>query len=225
MEQKPRLSIIIPAYNEAKRLPLTLVDMKKHLDHVDFPYEVIVVDNGSKDSTVDIVLRFEHLWNELRLVECKPKGKGAAVQKGMAEAKGDLRAFVDADNSISIDQVIDAMQYEDKGQARSAIASQIAGQDGELVHSANGIAGAERHAVSVEDIQRTGSGRYFPANQGKALGIRCRNIGVGEKDGVQDQGSPRQFHQRPEFADKTIFLYRGIMGSVQGPLVALYKRI
>jgi len=115
MEQKPRLSIIIPAYNEAKRLPLTLVDMKKHLDHADFPYEVIVVDNGSKDSTIDIVLRFEHLWNELRLVECKPKGKGAAVQKGMAEAKGALRVFVDADNSISIDQVIDAMQYEDKG--------------------------------------------------------------------------------------------------------------
>jgi dolichyl-phosphate beta-glucosyltransferase len=115
MDKKPHLSIIIPAYNEAKRLPLTLLDIKKHLERVDFPYEVIVVDNGSKDSTVDIVLRFEHLWNELRLIECKPKGKGAAVQKGMAEAKGEFRAFVDADNSISIDQVIHAMRYGEEG--------------------------------------------------------------------------------------------------------------
>ncbi|AKM78537.1 MAG: Glycosyl transferase family 2 [Candidatus Wolfebacteria bacterium GW2011_GWC2_46_275] len=115
MDKKPRLSIIIPAYNEAKRLPLTLVDMKRHLETVDFSYEVIVVDNGSKDNTVDIVLRFEHLWNELRLIECAIKGKGAAVQKGMEEAKGEFRAFVDADNSISIDQVIEALKLTDKG--------------------------------------------------------------------------------------------------------------
>lgn len=117
MDKKPRLSIIIPAYNEAKRLPLTLLDMKKHLEDVDFPYEVIVVDNGSKDSTVDIVLRFEHLWEELRLVECREKGKGAAVQKGMAEAKGELRAFTDADNAISVDQIIHAMRYTEDGYA------------------------------------------------------------------------------------------------------------
>lgn len=115
MDTKPRLSIIIPARNEAKRLPLTLVDMKKHLETVGFPYEVIIVENGSKDSTVDIVLRFEHLWHELRLVESKTHGKGAAVQKGMAEAKGEYRAFVDADNSISIDQVVDALQFMEKG--------------------------------------------------------------------------------------------------------------
>lgn len=115
MDKKPHLSIIIPAYNEAKRLPLTLLDIKKHLEKVDFPYEIIVVDNGSKDSTVDIVLRFEHLWDELRLIECKQKGKGAAVQKGMAEAKGEFRVFVDADNSVSIDQIINALRYSEEG--------------------------------------------------------------------------------------------------------------
>lgn len=94
---------------------MTLVDMKKHLEKVDFPYEVIVVDNNSKDNTVDIVLRFEHLWNELRLVECKTQGKGAAVQKGILEAKGELRAFTDADNSISMNQVINAMKYAEEG--------------------------------------------------------------------------------------------------------------
>lgn len=115
MDKKPHLSIIIPARNEAKRLPLTLMDMKKHLETVDFPYEVIVVDSASTDSMVDIVLRFEHLWEELRLVRCKVKGKGLAVQKGMAEAKGDFRAFTDADNSISTDQIINALHYCEQG--------------------------------------------------------------------------------------------------------------
>ncbi len=111
MTKHPYLSVIIPAYNEAKRLPLTLMDMRKHFEQVDFPYEVIVVDNNSKDHTVELVERFSHMWPELRLIEQRIKGKGAAVRKGMVEAKGELRAFMDADNSVSVDQIIHAIHY------------------------------------------------------------------------------------------------------------------
>lgn len=100
---KPFLSVIIPAYNESKRLPLTLIDIDKHLDEQEYSYEIVVVDNGSVDDTAEIVRRFIPLINNLRLVEGgENKGKGAAVKLGMLEAKGVWRLFLDADNSTSV---------------------------------------------------------------------------------------------------------------------------
>lgn len=106
MAQKPFLSVIIPAYNEAKRLPLTLIDIDKHLSKIPFAYEIIVVDNNSKDSTKEIVSRFSGIMKNVRVIECRTQGKGAAVRKGMIEAKGQIRLFADADNSVSIDQFL-----------------------------------------------------------------------------------------------------------------------
>lgn len=108
---KPYLSVIIPAYNEAKRLPLTLIDIDKHLSEADFSYEIIVVDNNSKDATVEIVKRFSHLIKNLKLVECRVPGKGTAVKLGMLDAKGNIRIFMDADNSTSIDQFSKMIPY------------------------------------------------------------------------------------------------------------------
>jgi dolichyl-phosphate beta-glucosyltransferase len=100
---KPFLSVIIPSYNEAKRLPLTLIDIDKHLDEQEYSYEIIVVNDGSTDHTAEIVRRFLPLINNLRLVDNEEnKGKGAAVRQGMLEAKGLWRLFMDADNSTSI---------------------------------------------------------------------------------------------------------------------------
>lgn len=97
------LSVIIPAYNEAKRLPLTLIDIDKHLREREYSYEILVVNDGSTDETADIVIRFTHLINHLKLINNKEnKGKGAAVRQGMLGAKGNWRLFMDADNSTSI---------------------------------------------------------------------------------------------------------------------------
>src|SRR3989344_2949618 len=108
---KPYLSVIIPAYNEAKRLPLTLIDIDKHLSEANFSYEIIVVDNNSKDSTVEIVKRFSHLIKNLKLIECRVPGKGMAVKLGVLGAKGNIRIFMDADNSTSIDQFSKMLPY------------------------------------------------------------------------------------------------------------------
>lgn len=110
-EIKPRLSIIIPAYNEEKRLPHTLTLINDYMVKVDFPYEIIIVDNNSKDGTAEVVHRFSHIMKNLRLVECKTPGKGAAVKTGMLEAKGEIRVFTDSDNSISIDQIVAALDH------------------------------------------------------------------------------------------------------------------
>lgn len=100
---KPFLSIIIPAHNEAKRLPLTLIDLDKHLSEQEFSYEILVVNDGSTDDTAEITRRFELLIKNLKLIDNKEnKGKGGVVKQGMLAAKGAWRLFMDADNSTSI---------------------------------------------------------------------------------------------------------------------------
>ncbi len=100
---RPFLSVIIPAYNEAKRLPLTLIDVDKHLQEQEYSYEILVINDGSTDETAEIVNRFAPLLINLKLIDNKEnKGKGAAVKQGMLAAKGTWRLFMDADNSTSI---------------------------------------------------------------------------------------------------------------------------
>ena len=108
---KPYLSVIIPAYNEAKRLPLTLIDIDKHLSQADFFYEIIVVNNGSKDATGEIAKRFSHLIKNLKVIDTENRGKGWAVKEGMLRARGEIRLFMDADNSTSIDQFSNMAPY------------------------------------------------------------------------------------------------------------------
>lgn len=100
------LSVIIPAYNEEKRLPNTLRSVNDYLCRQSFDYEILVVDNGSKDKTAQVVREMAGEMKELALIQgFSGRGKGFAVKKGMMAAKGDFRIFVDADNSTSIDQI------------------------------------------------------------------------------------------------------------------------
>ncbi len=111
------LSIIIPAYNEAKRLPLTLIDIDKKVREMDLEsYEILVVDDGSKDETVEVTKRFLPIISNLKILESeKNHGKGAVVRKGMLEAHGAIRIFMDADNSTTIDQFLTMRPYFEEG--------------------------------------------------------------------------------------------------------------
>ncbi len=105
MTNHPYLSIVIPAYNEADRIPATLSDMDRRLQTVDFPYEIIVVNDGSRDNTVQVVRGMARTVKNLRVLDlANNMGKGAAVRAGMVGARGAVRIFADADNSTSIDQ-------------------------------------------------------------------------------------------------------------------------
>jgi len=100
------LSVIIPAYNEERRLEKTLNSINNYLSKQNYESEILVVDNGSKDRTSDIVKNLVNQIKNLRLIEgSSAEGKGFAVKKGMLEAQGEYRVFTDADNSTSINQV------------------------------------------------------------------------------------------------------------------------
>ena len=100
------LSVIIPAYNEEKRLPKTLEEIDKYLRKQDYDYEILVVNDGSKDKTVEIAKGLiSKIKNLIVTGYKKNQGKGYAVCFGMLEAKGDYRLFTDADNSTSIDHI------------------------------------------------------------------------------------------------------------------------
>lgn len=101
-----RLSVIIPAYNEEKRISKTILDIDKYLSKQKYGYEIIVVDDGSKDRTVFVVEKFQDVIKNLRVISNHQNhGKGYVVRQGLLEAKGDFRVFTDADNSTAIDHV------------------------------------------------------------------------------------------------------------------------
>ena len=113
---KTFLSVIIPAYNEASRLPATLVDVDRYLSSQRFSYEIIVVNDGSADNTAEIARRFSLTMRNLRLIDQKVNcGKGAAVRTGMLAANGDTRLFMDADNSTAISEVEKLLPYFSSG--------------------------------------------------------------------------------------------------------------
>jgi dolichyl-phosphate beta-glucosyltransferase len=110
------LSVIIPAYNEEKRLPRTLAEIDKYLRQQDYDYEILVVNDGSKDKTVEVGKSLIPTIKNLKITGYENnQGKGFAVRFGMLEAKGDYKLFSDADNSTSLDQVEKMWPYFEKG--------------------------------------------------------------------------------------------------------------
>ncbi len=97
------LSVVIPAYNEQFRLPATLVDAIDYLDGRELRYELIVVDDGSRDETSSIVTKMSKLCQQVQLIVLpKNSGKGAAVKAGMLSARGRHVLFADADGATPI---------------------------------------------------------------------------------------------------------------------------
>jgi dolichyl-phosphate beta-glucosyltransferase len=102
---KPYLSIVIPAYNEERRLPNTLAHVFTFLAEQEYTAEVIVVENGSTDKTLTIAQEISATFPNLFVFHNDLAGKGRAVQRGMLEARGQYRIFCDADLSMPIKEV------------------------------------------------------------------------------------------------------------------------
>lgn len=100
------LSIVIPAHNEENRLPRTLEQVFAFLETQDYSAEVLVVENGSSDRTLEIARGFAERHPQLRVLQNDQRGKGLAVRRGMLEARGAYRFICDADLSMPIEEVV-----------------------------------------------------------------------------------------------------------------------
>lgn len=104
---QPQYSIVVPAFNESARLGATLEQILDHVRQRRWNAEVVVVDDGSRDDTLEIATRFAATHPQVRLIQNPGnQGKGYAVRNGMLHARGETLLFTDADLSSPISEAV-----------------------------------------------------------------------------------------------------------------------
>lgn len=110
------LSVIVPAYNEEERLPKTLKRFHEYLSQQAYNYEILVVNDGSKDGTARLAGSMEKEIKNLRFIDrAKNMGKGYSVREGMLAVNGKIRLFADADNATDISHFEKMRPFFDQG--------------------------------------------------------------------------------------------------------------
>ncbi|MEO6951242.1 MAG: dolichyl-phosphate beta-glucosyltransferase [Polyangia bacterium] len=106
MDEPPQLSVVIPAYNEARRIERSLAETLRYLATRGQSSEIVVVDDGSKDHTAEIVEEYAATRPEVRIVRLPVnRGKGAAIRAGVAVTRGSRVLVMDADLATPIEEL------------------------------------------------------------------------------------------------------------------------
>lgn len=161
----PDLEIIVPAYNEAERLPAMLREAVSFLNRRPWRSRIVVVDNGSVDETAAVVNRIDPGAVDMAVIGCSRPGKGAAVRRGLLAATAQFTGFVDADLSTPLDTLSEAMAQLRAG-AAAVVASRHA-PGARLVHAqpwGRRLGGAAFRALArplVADVRDTQCGFKF----------------------------------------------------------------
>ncbi len=125
-----KLSVVIPAYNEEHRIGKTLAAVSEFLQKQTYPTEILVVNDGSKDRTAAVVAEYEKKIPNLTLVDNQENhGKGWVTKQGMLKATGDIRLFMDADNSTRVEEVVKMLPFFEQGFDLVVGSRRIAGSD------------------------------------------------------------------------------------------------
>lgn len=106
MSEKPYLSVIVPAYNEAPNFEKGLIDeVPAFLQKQDYSYEVLIVDDGSSDNTALLAEEFAKKHKDIKVIRNPHQGKAQTVKKGVEVANGELILFTDFDQATPISEV------------------------------------------------------------------------------------------------------------------------
>jgi len=167
------LSVIIPAHNEETRLRESLQKIFAFLDQQAFSSEVLVVENGSSDRTLEIAREAAEEQDKLRVFQELRRGKGLAVRRGMLEARGAYRFFCDADLSMPIDEVVKFLPSPERPDVEVAIASREA--PGSVVHNRRAHRGLTGKAFNL--IVRL---LLLPGLRDTQCGFKCFRADVAE---------------------------------------------
>jgi glycosyltransferase involved in cell wall biosynthesis len=168
------VSVVIPAYNEARRLPTTLDRWRAFLAQQAYASEVIVVDDGSTDATSPVAAE-----GGARLIRLeRNQGKGAAVRAGMLAAEGQAIAYADADMNVAPSHLATALEYLESGAdlvvGRRQLA-EYAAAEGPLRLVAGGLVQVTRRALVLRGIQDTQCGfKVFRRDLARAVFARTR---------------------------------------------------
>ena len=100
-----KLSVVLPAFNEERRIGSTLDGIHNYLRAQNFEFEIVLVDDGSRDDTVQIAESWAHDTDVLRILKLPHRGKGFAVKEGMLRARGNLRLMCDVDMSMPVEYI------------------------------------------------------------------------------------------------------------------------
>ncbi len=157
------LSVIIPAYNEEARLPDALDEVTAYLDAHYPDAELIVASDGSMDDTESITREFAEKSPRVRLLSLPHRGKGHAIKRGMLEAKGDVRLFMDVDLAVPVRAIAPFVE---------------ATQNADVVIGSRSMAGAER---SGEPVSRRIGGRVVGGATRLILGLSVTDTQCGFK--------------------------------------------
>jgi dolichyl-phosphate beta-glucosyltransferase len=126
-----QLSIVIPAYNEQARLPRTVLETIHWCTIRNLDFELIIVDDGSRDETMALARLFEESDVRILALACPHVGKGAAVRMGILNAKGRFVLFMDADGATPLNEIPKLLAAVDEGQD-VAIGSRVVQHPGEV---------------------------------------------------------------------------------------------
>lgn len=111
----PYLSMVLPAYNEVKRIQSTIDSMRSHFRRRNYSYEIVVCADG-EDGTRELVRELARSDRRLTVLgNTERAGKGSAIRSGIARARGEIIGFADADNKVPIAEIDHLLPWLHKG--------------------------------------------------------------------------------------------------------------
>ena len=206
----PLLSIVIPAYNEEQRLGKTLSETFDYLAAQDYLSEIIAVDDGSSDRTVEIANSFQSHANEktklLVLKNPGNRGKGYAVRNGMLHASGEIHLFFDADLATPLDQIPKVIQpiiggeydvvfgsralQEAVIQVEQSFLRQLRGRGGNLIIQLLTGMNIKDTQCGFKAFRRQASQMVFPLQQVDGFGFDPEILFIANKQGWRWKETP-----------------------------------